>query len=191
MERSLPPFVHCTVSASRELHQCAKPPEVTVNIVKKLKVCGFVSMFSVIVTLQVLGQGISDEQQIRELRAESNAYISRHDALGVASLLDSEYQITTGNGQLFQVSPEEEAGTWKQIFETSEDIVYIRTPTTIEVSMHLPRAAEFGSWVGTWTTPAGPKEVGGRYAAHWRKVDGQWKIRAELFVTMYCNGAEC
>jgi hypothetical protein len=54
-----------------------------------------------------------------------------------------------------------------------------------------PLAWETGSWVGTWTTPEGPLRTGGRYAASWREVDGEWKIRSELFVTLFCEGEGC
>lgn len=50
---------------------------------------------------------------------------------------------------------------------------------------------ESGTWVGEWTTPAGPLRTGGRYSASWSKASGSWKIRSELFVTLFCEGAGC
>jgi hypothetical protein len=64
-------------------------------------------------------------------------------------------------------------------------VLYVRTPDTIEVSASQTRAAEIGTWVGTATENGVARRWGGRYAAHWVLVDGTWKIRAELFVTLF------
>lgn len=61
----------------------------------------------------------------------------------------------------------------------------------IEVSSSDTRAAEIGEWGGSWTPVEGPERRGGTYAAHWRKVDGLWKLRGELLVTLSCRGAGC
>jgi len=49
-------------------------------------------------------------------------------------------------------------------------------------------ASERGQWVGTWTEPDGPMVIGGNYEAQWRRVNGLWRIRGELFVPMRCDG---
>ena len=61
----------------------------------------------------------------------------------------------------------------------------------VNVSSYNDLAAERGNWVGRWTAPEGPVEVGGTYFAQWRKVGADWKIRAEVFVGLYCDGAGC
>src|SRR6185312_12635252 len=125
------------------------------------------ALLCVVVAPPKLGQSAAD--QIRSLRAQSNASIVRHDVKGVVGLLDVEYQITTGSGTLSQGrSAESEA--WAKEFG---------------------RAAETGTWTGSWSTPAGLRKVGGRYAAYWRLVDGNWRIRSELFVTLSCAGPGC
>ncbi len=133
----------------------------------------------------------TDEQQIESIRALSNEAIAQHDAVTVASLLAPKYQITTGKGQLFQDTPEAEVAGWEEVFATADDIIYVRTPKNIEISTYLPRAAEHGTWLGPWTTDAGRKEVGGSYAATWSRIDGEWKILSEVFVTLFCNGPGC
>ena len=133
----------------------------------------------------------SDKEEITSIRAASNAAIRRHDTDEIASSLDDPYQINTGSGLLFHGDSETEKENWSQHFAKFDDVVYVRTPVRIEVSTYLPRAAEFGNWVGNWTTDNGPIEVGGSYSASWRKVDGVWKIQSETFVTLYCNGTAC
>ncbi|MFN2317545.1 MAG: DUF4440 domain-containing protein [Gemmatimonadales bacterium] len=127
---------------------------------------------------------------VRSLRNQSNAAIARHDVDAVVSFLDAEYQITVGSGDLFH-GRAAEVEAWRAEFARAADLVYVRQPESVEVSTRGERAAEIGVWVGSWTTPNGPQRVHGRYAAHWRKVGGSWKIRAELFVTLGCEGAGC
>ena len=127
---------------------------------------------------------------VRSLRKQSNAAIARHDVEAVVSFLDAEYQITVGSGALFHGTAAESEG-WRAEFAQAADLVYVRNPESVEVSSSGERAAEIGVWVGSWTTPDGPHRTCGRYAAHWRKVSGSWKIRAELFVTLSCEGVGC
>ncbi len=133
----------------------------------------------------------SDAEKITAIRQLSNQAIARHDAAGVVAAFDAEYQVTAGSGALFHDSAEVELQHWQEIFAQADDIIYTRTPEKIEVSTYLPRAAEHGTWVGTWTTDSGHKELGGSYYATWSKVDGVWKIRSESFVTLYCSGPGC
>lgn len=139
----------------------------------------------------VFAEPLTDKEQIAAIRALSNQAIASHDAAGVVSSLDSNYQITTGKGDLFHDTPAEEMKLWAEVFSSAEDIVYVRTPDVIEISTYLPRAAEHGTWIGSWTTAAGRREEGGSYTASWRKAGGEWKIRSEVFVTLFCNGPGC
>jgi len=146
------------------------------------------ALLCLVVSPPILGQSAADE--IRSLRRQSNAAIARHDVKGIVDLLDVEYQITTGSGTLSQGrSAESEA--WATEFARAANLVYVRTSASIEVSTSAGRAAETGTWTGSWSTSSGLQRVGGRYAAYWRLVDGKWRIRSELFVTLSCAGPAC
>ncbi len=147
-----------------------------------------VVLASVALACPVFAQSPADE--IRSLREQSNAAIARHDVAGVVSMFDVEYQITTGSGELYH-GRAGEAEAWAVEFARADDLIYVRTPSEIEVGASGVRAVEIGVWSGSWTTPDGPRRSGGRYAAHWRLVDGSWKLRSELFVTLYCEGPGC
>ncbi len=149
-----------------------------------------VAMNIVIAATSVLAQDASDEEQIRAARAQYNDAIADHDVPGIVSFLDEEYQITTSLGQLSK-GRDDDAAAWEQLFATRDDVVYVRSPESIEVSKDYPLAAEVGTWVGTWSTADGQVRTGGRFSAMWRKVDGDWKVRSELFVALYCEGISC
>ena len=133
----------------------------------------------------------SERTKIEEIRTASNEAVRKHDADGIVASFDQAYQITTGSGKLFHDNPEQEKALWSEIFNQFPDVTYVRTPSRIDVSSYLPRAAESGDWVGHWTTEDGRIEVGGSYFASWIKVDGTWKIQSETFVTLYCSGDGC
>ena len=124
-------------------------------------------------------------------RRRFNEAIAGHDVAAIPGFLDTPYQITTSTGQLLQSTPEEDAVAWADIFRERPDVIYVRNPYTVEVSDYLDLAAEQGEWVGRWTGPEGPVEVGGSYFAQWRNTGDSWKIRAEAFVRLYCKGSGC
>jgi ketosteroid isomerase-like protein len=150
----------------------------------------FVAALLALASSLAAGQDDSDDQQIRDTRDRYNDAIAEHDPAKIVSFLDEEYQITTSLGQL-QQSRDEEAAGWQELIESREDLLYVRTPESIEVSSDYPLAAEIGTWVGTWSTGDGPVRTGGRYAAMWRKAGDSWKVRSELFVALYCEGVRC
>lgn len=148
-----------------------------------------VAIIILIAGSSVFAQDASDEEQIRAERARYNDAIADHDVAGIVSFHDDEYQVTTSLGQLEQ--GRDDAAAWEQLIASRKDVLYVRTPESIEVSKDYPLAAEAGTWVGTWSTADGPVSTGGRYAAMWRNADGVWKVRSELFVALYCEGVHC
>lgn len=135
-------------------------------------------------------QETTDEEAIREARELYNKAIQRHDVDGIVSFFDEDYQVTTSLGELLQ-GKDGEATAWRGLFESRQDLIYVRRTENVEVSRRYPLAAETGNWVGTWMTGRGPVRTGGHYTAMWRKVDGTWKVRSELFVALYCDGLSC
>jgi ketosteroid isomerase-like protein len=160
--------------------------------VEILVVTAFVSsgLFS---ALPVHGDEISSRasQEIRSIRSRFNEAIRNHDAASIAAFLDSEYQITTSSGEHHQATPEDEVAAWEEIFRERKDVVYLRSPELVEVSSYNDLAAESGTWTGSWSGPEGSIEIGGKYFAQWRNVGGKWKIRAEIFVGLFCEGSGC
>jgi len=153
-------------------------------------IIGAIAMVFLLSSSPNFAQGEPDVERIRDARAQYNDAIARHDVPAIVSFLDEEYQITTSLGQLQQNRDEEAAG-WQELIASRQDLLYVRSPETIEISNDYPLAAESGTWIGTWSTADGPVRTGGRYAAMWRQVNGAWKVRSELFVALYCEGLRC
>jgi hypothetical protein len=74
-------------------------------------------------------------------------------------------------------------------FKERPDVVYLRTPETVDVFGAWDVASERGRWTGQWTQADGVTRIGGTYLAQWRKINGEWLIQAELFVPTECTGS--
>lgn len=137
-----------------------------------------------------LGAQQQDAALIREARTRSNDAIAAHDIDGILAELDSTFQVTAGSGQFLQ-SVLAMGEAFSAQFAEFPDAIYVRSPESVEIAYSRLLGFETGTWVGTWTTPAGPLRTGGRYSASWSKASGSWKIRSELFVTLFCEGTGC
>jgi len=131
-----------------------------------------------------------DVEAIQTIRMESNAAIARHDVDALQSFLDEDFVITISTGAI-ERSRDEHGRSFALHFEQYPDVVYIRTPSEIILSKAYPLAIEHGTWVGSRTSENGKLENGGQYTAAWRKTDGVWRIYSELFVGLFCRGADC
>jgi uncharacterized protein (TIGR02246 family) len=126
--------------------------------------------------------------QIRAVRQGSNAAIARHDLAAMRETWVEDVQITAGLGSTANGTAEVEARIAAAFADPTFDR-WVRTPESVEVATDGARAAELGSWEGTWHQPNGPLVRRGRYLAHWVKLpDGGWRIRAELFVALSATG---
>ena len=148
------------------------------------------ALVSFLAAAPVSAQSGDDANLIREARMRSNDAIAAHDVDAILAEVDAAFQITAGSGRLIQGRGEMGEAFAAQFAEYS-DTRYVRTAESVEVSDSGLLGFETGTWVGTWTARRGPVRTGGRYSASWSKATGSWKIRSELFVTLFCEGAGC
>jgi ketosteroid isomerase-like protein len=148
----------------------------------------FAALMFTLVATTVWAEG--DAEEIEIIRMKSNEAIARHDVEALQSYLDDDFVITISTGAI-ERSREEHGNSFAAHFEEYPDVVYVRTPSEITLSEAYPLAIEHGTWVGSRTTENGKLENGGQYTAAWRKTDGVWRIYSELFVGLYCDGADC
>lgn len=125
---------------------------------------------------------------IAAARARSNAAIARHDVAAIARewLPDANFVSSVGR---VTAGADENARFMQAAFERRPDTTWVRTPTHIDVYEAWQVASEAGRWVGTWTEPDGAVRIEGTYLAQWRRIEGRWLIRAELFVPLTCAGS--
>ena len=131
----------------------------------------------------------TDEQLIRDARARSNAAIKAHDPAAMARLwLEDVLVVRSTGAQITGRQGNQER--MAQQFATRPDTIYVRQPTTIDVYLPWEMASERGEWTARWTEPDGVVDTSGTYMAQWRRVNGQWLIRAELYVPTRCTGSK-
>ena len=148
------------------------------------------AFLSLLIAAPVWAQSGDDVSLIREARSRSNDAIAAHDVGAILAEVDSAFQVTAGSGRFIQGRAEMGEAFAGQFAEFT-DTRYLRTAESVEVSDSGLLGFETGSWIGSWTTSRGPLRTGGRYSASWSKATGSWKIRSELFVTLFCEGAAC
>lgn len=122
----------------------------------------------------------SPEVAVRAKRKLTNRLIAAHDAARLRPHLTDDVMLIVGDGGLIQGADAVIAAFAGQ-FADPAFVAYVRTTDTVELAEHGERAAETGSWVGTWKD-ASP--VSGVYLAAWRQVRGQWLLERELYVTL-------
>jgi ketosteroid isomerase-like protein len=140
------------------------------------------------VTAAASAQAPADERLIREARARSNQAIAAHDLAAIAREWMEDLHVVSSTG-VQTAGRERNQERMARQFANRPDTVWVRRPTAIDVYPAWAVASERGEWTGRWTEPDGALEIGGTYLAQWRKLDGRWRIQAELFVPTRCSGA--
>ncbi|MEJ0106438.1 MAG: nuclear transport factor 2 family protein [Bacteroidota bacterium] len=137
--------------------------------------------FIFLLFVQYISAQSKDDQAsiIKAQRAASNAAIAKHDVDGIAKYWLPDFVQVRGNAT-YLVGKDTIISTWKELFRTNPEVSYIRNPTEIIVSTNDTLAWEKGKCIGIKSY-----SKGGNYSAMWRKVNKQWKIQAEIFVSLY------
>lgn len=132
-------------------------------------------------------QSSPEETLIREARIKSNEAIAAHDAKAMSAFWTSDFHIITSrNSEMSGKNTNRER--MESEFSSKPDVLYVRTPQTIQVFDAWKMASESGTWAGSWTENGQKIELTGTYMAKWHKLDGAWLIRAEVFVPLTCTG---
>jgi len=119
-----------------------------------------------------------DIAAIKASRAASNAAIAEHNIDGMSKYWLPDFVQTIGRGTSL-TGKDTIIASWKVLFKTNKTVLYIRTPSEVTISDNSIMAWETGTW-----TAKNSYSKGGNYSAMWRKIDGIWKLQAELFVSL-------
>jgi hypothetical protein len=120
------------------------------------------------------------ETAIRARRKLTNKLIAAHEADRLRPFLDPKMTLIAGDGSVISGASAVVAAFDAQ-FADPDFVTYLRTTDGVEIDSQGERAAERGSWAGTWRSGA---SLSGTYLAVWKKVTGQWVLEAELYVTL-------
>ena len=129
-----------------------------------------------------------DVMVLKKLRKASNEAIARHDTLGIASFWTEDvHLISSRNTEVSGKSAQRHL--FAKEFAAKRDLLYVRTPGSIRVFRDWGMASESGTWTGSWVEPDGKVVTTGTYHAKWHLMGDIWKIRAEVFVPLTCQGS--
>ncbi|MFM8913668.1 MAG: YybH family protein [Flammeovirgaceae bacterium] len=130
----------------------------------------------------------ADEKQIREVRKQYNEAIAKHDSIAIQRFLTTDFHVISSRNSEVR-SAEANQKFLAQEFRTKKDVVYVRTAQHVQVFIDWNMASETGTWTGQWQESDGLVKLSGTYYAKWHKLDGHWKIRAEIFTPLNCSGS--
>jgi len=134
----------------------------------------------VCMALLVSAQKNADEVAIiKSQRTASNAAIAKQDIEGIAKYWMPDFIQVRGNAT-YLVGKDAVMNTWKELFKTNPEVSYTRSPSEIIISKNDSLAWEKGKWIAVKSY-----SKGGNYAAMWRKINNEWKIQAEIFVSLH------
>ncbi len=124
----------------------------------------------------------SPELAIRLRRAAFNRAISQADLPAIGQFLTINAVLVAGTDSALLSGRKAQVLTWRQEFASADRTIYTRLPERIELSAIAPIAMEYGKWHGA--TLSGFDLASGTYTAKWRKVDAEWMIEAEIYLTL-------
>jgi len=117
-----------------------------------------------------------DQQYIRQSRENSNTAIAKQDVTGIAAYWMDDIIVISGEGGQY-IGKKLLIKVFKEMF-LSEPPLFERLPSEITIGESGVLAWETGKW-NYKTDP-----FKGNYAAMWRKINGNWLIQSELFVSL-------
>jgi ketosteroid isomerase-like protein len=119
-----------------------------------------------------------DIATIKASRKASNAAIARHDIDAMSKYWLADFVQTIGRGSSL-TGKDTIIDAWKQLFRTNSAVLYVRKPVQVIIGDNGVMAWETGTWEAKHSY-----SKGGNYSAMWRKIDEEWKLQAELFVSL-------
>jgi ketosteroid isomerase-like protein len=126
---------------------------------------------------------VTPEIAIRSNRAAFNAALARADLDAIRPILAPNAILLTGTDSALLSGRQAQLTAWKREFKSPERAIYTRTPDDVTVSSIEPIAFEHGCWKGV-SASDGHELASGTYTAKWRLFDVDWRIEAELYLTL-------
>lgn len=122
--------------------------------------------------------------EILKLRLDSNLAIKNHQIDTVLEYLTDGINIAASNGEIFSGKIAFK-NALNNIFSRNPDLYFVRNSEEIILNTEENIAWEKGTWSALRPKTDNWKNYGGNYSAYWVKMNGIWKIKAELFVKIF------
>lgn len=125
----------------------------------------------------------TDETAIRAQRRRTNELIAAHEAEALRPFFDPEVKLIRGDGTLV-VGVDATVRLFEAQFGDPGFVAYFRKTATVTIAKDAIRAAETGTWTGSWREASGETTKTGQYLAVWKKAQGRWVFESELYVAL-------
>jgi ketosteroid isomerase-like protein len=135
-------------------------------------------------------QSSPDGAEIFARRTAFNEAIAARDIERIADVLADDVVLVTGTDSVVYAGRDAQLSIWRDDFVDGRRAVFVRTPDCIRVFSVRPIALEYGRWRGEREVARENFAIG-RYTAKWRRIDGAWRLEAEVFATEACAGDLC
>lgn len=123
----------------------------------------------------------AEEQRIRELDRQWVAALEGGDAEAVVALYAPDGRMMAPNAEAAE-GPDALRQAWSQLLQMP-GLSLTFQPTEIEVASNGEMAYDIGTYEMSFDGPDGTIQDEGKYITVWKKVDGQWKVAADMFNT--------
>jgi uncharacterized protein (TIGR02246 family) len=122
----------------------------------------------------------AEEQVIRDIGRKWEQMFANRDTSGIAALFaDDGYEMPPNTKAM--KGPDEVRKGVGDMLRTTKDFKLTFAPGTVSVADAGDMAFERGTYKVSFTGPRGKKiEDRGNYVTVWKKVNGQWKVLADI-----------
>jgi uncharacterized protein (TIGR02246 family) len=121
----------------------------------------------------------AEEHKIRMLDEQWLAAIAKRDAAATATFYAEDGAILPPDAPIAK-GREAIANVWQGFFKLNGFHLTF-APTRLNVSSAADLAYEIGTYSVAFSGDNGPVKDEGKYVVAWKKVDGAWKVAADIF----------
>ena len=124
----------------------------------------------------------TEEQAIRSISMRWLELANSQDAAGVAALFTDDGVVFTDNQEpVVGQTAIQDFRTQRQ--EKNPKLVFDWITDRVEIAASGDLAIEYGSWTNTGGGLSGTEEDHGKYVTVYRKVNGTWKVAADIGIS--------
>lgn len=121
----------------------------------------------------------SDEQKIRDLEAQWVEAVEAGDAAAIAELYREDGRVMPPNAEP-ALGRDSVRAFWEEVLQLP-GLNFSFEPTTVRVADSGDIAYAIGTYQLSYNVDEEPVQDAGKYIDLWEKVDGEWRVVADMF----------